>query len=382
MTDGAGTAKRRADLRAFWVQVHLWLGLTLGVAGAFLGLSGSVLVYDREVDALLNPSRYATTGADAPLAFADYMARAAQAVPGRARPSALRMPDGAAGPIVVFARADAGAFQRVYVDPPSGRVLDVSAGTDLVNWLHGLHESLHLRDYGGRSIVGAIGIAMLVSALTGIYHWWPLRGLDGTAFGFRAGLAMSRNLHYTFGFYGSILLAMLSFTGIYLAYPDAGRASVAAFGSVSPSPRGVQASESSGRPIGVDAAVAVARRQYPDAAVTAIGMPTGPRGAYRVSLREHGDSGARPSAVVFVDPTTSAIVQHAGMATLTHGDAFLAAQRTLHEGHWWGPAGRALTCAAGCLPALLVVTGSIIWLRSRKRRNVAPIAAATAASND
>ncbi len=86
------------------------------------------------------------------------------------------------------------------------RVLDVSAGSDLVNWLHAFHESLQLRDYGGRSIVGAIGIAMLISALTGLYLWWPLRGLDRAAFGFRAGFAASRNLHYTFGFYGSIML--------------------------------------------------------------------------------------------------------------------------------------------------------------------------------
>ena len=67
------------------------------------------------------------------------------------------------------------------------------------------------------------------------------------------------------------------------------------------------------------------------------------------------------------------------MATLTRGDRFLAAQRTLHEGHWWGPVGRVLTCIAGCLPALLAVTGSIIWLRSRQRRNVTSAATATAA---
>jgi uncharacterized iron-regulated membrane protein len=155
------------------------------------------------------------------------------------------MPDTDDGPIG-FLRGQTQALQRVYIDPPSGRVLDVSAGSDLVNWLHAFHESLQLRDYGGRSIVGAIGIAMLLSSVTGIYLWRPIRGLSRAAFGFRAGFARSRNLHYTFGFYGSIMLAMLSFTGTYLAYPDAGRASVAAFGSVAPSPRSAQASASSG----------------------------------------------------------------------------------------------------------------------------------------
>jgi PKHD-type hydroxylase len=67
-----------------------------------LGLSGSILVYDREIDALLNPARYATTGVDAPLAFADYMDRAARARGDRRASAAdARLDD---GPIVVFAR--------------------------------------------------------------------------------------------------------------------------------------------------------------------------------------------------------------------------------------------------------------------------------------
>ena len=41
---------KRPALRRAWVQIHLWLGLTLGVVGALLGLSGSILVYDHELD--------------------------------------------------------------------------------------------------------------------------------------------------------------------------------------------------------------------------------------------------------------------------------------------------------------------------------------------
>ena len=43
------TKSKRVTLRGIWVQVHLWLGLTLGVVGALVGLSGSVLAYDHEI---------------------------------------------------------------------------------------------------------------------------------------------------------------------------------------------------------------------------------------------------------------------------------------------------------------------------------------------
>ena len=47
--------------RDAWVQVHLWLGITLGVVGVLVGITGSILVFDTEIDGLLNPQRYAVS---------------------------------------------------------------------------------------------------------------------------------------------------------------------------------------------------------------------------------------------------------------------------------------------------------------------------------
>jgi uncharacterized iron-regulated membrane protein len=117
-------AKNHIALRGAWVQIHFWLGLTLGVIGALLGLSGSILVYDHEVDAWLNPSRYAISGPQVALPLSDYAQRTEQTLANGARATNLRLPDLEGGPIVVFVRArdDAGGLQRVYVDPPTGRV--------------------------------------------------------------------------------------------------------------------------------------------------------------------------------------------------------------------------------------------------------------------
>ena len=367
-------AARRVRWRHAWVLIHLWLGLTLGVAGALVGVTGSVLVFDRALDGALNPQRYATSGREVLLSYVDYASRGARAVGEGARTVNLRLPQAEATPVVVFVRAkgEMAVLRRVYLDPPTGRVLDAPASGGLVAWAHDFHESLALREYSGRDIVGCVGIAMLVSALSGIYLWWPRRRLRGRDFGFRRGPVTSRNLHLTLGLYGSLVLAMLSFTGIFLAFPDGGRAAVGALTPVSPSSRGMQAPESQGRPLTPDDAAAVARAQLPDAVVTGVGMPAGPRGVYRVALREPGDDGERGGAAIFVDPRAGAVLRGIDRTTQTSGDIFLAYQRPLHEGDVLGFAGRVVVCGVGLLPAVFVVTGTMMWLSSRRKRATPP----------
>jgi uncharacterized iron-regulated membrane protein len=363
-------------MKRLWIQIHLWLGLTLGTLGIFIGITGSILVYERTIDARLNPQRYAVSGPQAALPYGEYAKRAAQALEGRARPLNVRMPEAEGMPVVVFARegrggaagGSAGGVTRLYLDPPTGRVLDISPGGGFIGWVRGFHESLALREYMGREIVGLVGFAMLISSLSGFYLWWPARGRFREALGARPGLRLSRNLHYLFGCYGAIVLAMLSFTGIWLAYPDAGRTVASAFSTVAP--RNVQAPEAAegGKPIALEEAIRIAQALYPEAPVAGFGLPAGPRGVYRVNLKTGGSTAPVNNAAVFIDPHGGAVLRNAGPATRSGGENFLATQRLLHAGEVFGPLGRVLMVVAGLLPPLFVATGAMMWLRKRRAR--------------
>lgn len=362
---------QRLRLRAAWRQVHLWLGLTLGLVGALLGLSGSLLVYDDAIDGWLHPARHAISGRSAGLTMPQYAQRATEAVGAGARATGVRMPDLAPGPVVVFVRAQGSSgFRRVYLDPPDGAVLDVASGTDFLGWLHGFHGSLALRDFYGREIVGAVGVAMLVSTLTGLYLWWPRGRWQRAIFGFRKGFPLHRNLHYTFGIWGLVLLGLLSFTGVVIAFPEASRTVVAGFGEVSRSPRTLQASGQPGQRLDAGAVVRIAQDSMPHATPIGLGFPQGPTGVYRVTLRESGDTASRSGTAVFVDPVTGDILHRNERATRTGGDVFLLWQRRLHEGHWLGGVGALVTFVGGLLLPLLMASGALMWLRGRRRRTV------------
>jgi uncharacterized iron-regulated membrane protein len=145
---GGGGAKRR--FRGAFLQVHLWLGLTLGVIGALLGISGCILVYDHEIDAWLHPARYAVSGSGSAFKLADYARIAEKEVGSPSRAGMIRLPDREIGPAIVFVRTE-GGFQRVYIDPSDGDVLDRAGNRDLVPWMHNFHESLMLASTGAAS---------------------------------------------------------------------------------------------------------------------------------------------------------------------------------------------------------------------------------------
>jgi uncharacterized iron-regulated membrane protein len=407
VVDEVRKPSRVPGLRGAWLAIHRWLGLTLGLVGALLGITGSLLVFDGEIDARLNPQRRVAGGSSVQRPMTEYIGAAVHVVDHGLRPVALQLPSNRGGVVTVVMRGSGGAApSRVYLDPPTARVLDVSQGGGFVEWLHRLHGSLMLRDLWGRELVGVAGLAMLFSALSGIYLWWPGRAMAVQALRFRRRATMSRNLHHVAGFYISMVLAVIAFTGVYLAFPNAMREAVELFSPVTLALRGAppplpavssvrgkygaaddsaieasgaharegaagfRATEADGAraadaPIGPDRAVEIALTQVPGAVIAGIRLPAGADGVYRVTIREARDPHTLRggNALLLIDARSGEVRRRVDASTRTGGDTFLSWQAPLHTGEAFGLAGRAVVAIAGLAPSLLFVTGSVMWLR-------------------
>ena len=352
----------RAGMRKLWFQVHKWIGLLLVLLLIPLSVTGSALVWHDWLDEAINPARHAVSGKPAALAPSDYVAAARSLLPGDQRISQLRIED--AGPVTVTATTAApGPPQRTtaWLDPADARVLDVAGGNDgLVRWLHRFHGSLMVPGVG-RQIVGWLGVAMLLSCLTGLWLWWPTMGRWTRGLRWSRARDFETNLHHQTGFWVAVPLAMLSFTGVWISFPQF-FATLSGSGQEASAMARERSQRMRARPLeepqlSPNAAVAAASGAAAGK-LTSLAWPTDASPSWRVGLARPGGG----TAEILVDDRSG----QAEAASRGNGRSGVARlMRQLHDGGGMGAAWQTVIFIGGLLPAVLGVTGAIMWLRTR-----------------
>jgi uncharacterized iron-regulated membrane protein len=368
------TDTRAAALRRLWLTVHLWIGLGLALLLIPISMSGALLVLRDPIEALINPQRYAVSGADLPLPPSAYLAMAAKAVagdPADLRPSMLRYPE-QGRPVQVTTRAQRRGdgppkLVTVYLDPPTAKVLDVvDFRASLFSFLHVFHENLTLGQYNGRQIVGWVGVGMLTLSLTGLWLWWPrggnvLRGLRWTR-----SPRFTMNLHHLIGFWISLPLAVISATGIYLGFPQTARTAMSSVAPMSAPARGIFAGETAQQSVlSADRAIEIARQAEPGATPSLLLLPQQQHGEHKLSWRLQMTRDSGETVTLTIDDQNG---QAAPAVTMRSGDRAASWIRWIHEGSHTGPAWAGLVFLTGVCPTIFALTGLIMWLRKRADR--------------
>ena len=112
---------RSVTARPALLWLHRWTGLVLGLVLAVIGATGSILAYQREIDAALNPALFRPSGpADPGLTYAAIL-RLAEAA---GRPVGTIRPPDAVWPVwVVSPPRGAPGATTAYLDPATGDLL-------------------------------------------------------------------------------------------------------------------------------------------------------------------------------------------------------------------------------------------------------------------
>lgn len=361
---------RRGVLKRFWRNIHLWLGIALFILLVPVALSGAILVYHDDIDEFLRtPSGSVASTQPDDLALAVTNARTAAGA--GFQPVNIRMPDDARTPLGILLRGQARKqgerppFLIAHIDRKDSSVLSVvDFRSTFFGFMHVFHENLTIPFYYGRDIVGWTGVAMLILALTGLYLWWPRKGQWGRAFAWRRSPATSSNLHYLTGFWICFPLALISLTGIYLAWPQQGRSVLSSVAPMTPQPprgAGPGGGPLIDTPSRTPSDIHALATAHAGGKVELIGFPNMQGGMWRVRLNIDGRA----------EPVTLTINDRSGEIKAIEplaGDRVAFWIRWLHEGSHAGEVWRFIVFLSGIMPAMLGVTGILIWLRQRRQR--------------
>ena len=359
-------------------QLHLWLGLSLAGLLVLLGLTGTVLVFYPELDALLHPE-IGVEGEQAP-DWDRALATLRAEYPDKAGPWRLEVTGaGGAIPARYYAPPERAGYafrpMMVWLSPDGTRVLRRDYwGEYAMTFIYDLHYRLLLGETGGK-LVGWSGLGLLALLLSGLWAWWP-RGWSrqswGKALRFKRGAAPSRALrdwHKLTGLGGLLFLLLLTLTGVMLALPKESDTALGALGlAVTPLPT-VEAEHSDAPQIAPSQAIAAALSRLPHARIAWIEAPALAGGYYRLRMQVPADPSFRfPHSFVWVDAASARVLAVDNAAEAGGGNAINNWTHALHDGSAGGLAGRIVAALCGLVPLALFITG---WLRWRVRRKAA-----------
>ncbi len=369
----------RAWCRVYLHWLHQRLGLWVGVLFVLLGVTGSLLTFYPEIDALLNPSLKPSSERVSEISVQKVYEVLRRDYPDRTGSWRIELPMASGDYIAARYYKPAETAHKkfsplmVTIDPVTYVVTSSRFWGDYpVTWIYDLHYTL-LSDEFGHNAVGMIGILMLISILVGYWLWMPKWSRIGRSMKpvIRSQkIKMVYDLHMISGLYGGVLLGVIAITGVLLAYPNASKSlASSAFEFEKPMPTSRNLQIAGQVEANLDLLIAKSRRVFQGSEVRWI--ETSGEDGREVTLRLfNGNEPSRrfPQTYLKLHPVTAEVLHQRNFHQLPGGDKLWAWIHPLHNGEAFGVFGRVVATMLGLVPISLMLSGFIRYLHKRKAR--------------
>lgn len=211
-------------------NVHLILSIVFSIPLLIMGVTGAILSYQHELEALINAGskKVEKTGE---MQSVEKILQSFSEQTGVKQPVRLVVPKSDDEAFVVYAsRRDA-----YLVDPYTAQIIGKDRGTGFVRVVMSLHRNLGLALSGnktageiGKQIVGASAVAMILLVISGVWLYFPRlkrKFIEAIRPNFKLKkYALFYNLHTSLGSLSAVIYLLICLTGLnwsYSRYNDA-----------------------------------------------------------------------------------------------------------------------------------------------------------------
>ncbi|MDR6998938.1 PepSY-associated TM helix domain-containing protein [Neobacillus niacini] len=354
-------------------KIHLWLSMVVGIFIVLIGLTGSLLVFEPELNHLLHPNLYKVTEGEK-VTYQQVLNTVSSSFP-KGEINRIYTPDGPdARGVYVFQLKEGPKRETVYVDSGTGKINGTLGDKAFLNTIHTFHQSLLLENFKGEEIVGIIGFLFFFITLSGIYLWWP--GIKKWKNGFK--MRHSKNpyvkqydLHKVIGGAAIPFLLIVSLTGALFAFDETifgwfgGHAKVEL-----PKEDLISKPLPTGK-LPLDQLLRIAEKEVPEGVITQVRVPE-KKGhgmseeALEIRLSRSYDPGYG-NIRVWVDSFSGKIAGKLD-PKINSGLLYQIWHLPLHTGSFGGIVTKILYAAGGLTPLILMFTGTYMWIYKKKKR--------------
>lgn len=352
-------------MRRFWLKLHRWLALALGLLLIVVALLGSSLVVLKPLDRWLNAKLFSVPAGPAALDLLERSRRQLQAEFGPEASFVLRPPREAGESLRATVRGKAWEG-FVYFDPRNARELGRRGEREgLFNFVFELHSSLLMKETG-KPLLAVLALAYSVLLIGGLVLWWPKRWKQAFALALDRGLLRGLfDLHRTGGAVLGLLIAVPVASGAYMAWKPLSQAVTSMAGQAPLAPPKVKVGDATQSPTPLDSMVATARAHFGGAPVGYIALPAGAAKPVRVRLMLADDPHPNGLTSVWMHPLTGAVLRADRWSELDLGARANSVLYPLHTGELGGFALETLNVLLGLALAAMGITGLLLWWLKR-----------------
>jgi uncharacterized iron-regulated membrane protein len=399
-------------LKIFFRNIHLYLSLAAGVIIMLSCITGTVLVFEKEINQALHPERYFVEQKGNRLPLAKLVAKAKQQMPkgklisvlvydnpARSVEAGIVLPEkkekkeeakpasqkekikeaGKPGEKDKKPKEAKRANATIYLNPYTGQLLGQFSKKDsFLYTVEMLHRFL-LGSNGsiGNRITGISTLLFLFILITGVVLWWPktkniLRQRlkikwDGT------GKRLTHDLHVVFGFYTSIFLIVIVLTGLVMSFDWANDAlyAITASKKVEQPEPPQSAYKPEIKPLSIDAALRGSTGLLRTAEYYNVRFPADSAAAYNISVLTKG-SPENTSDTYYIDQYNGKQLGAVLYADKNLGQRVRALVKPVHTGAVYGLPTKIISFIVCLLACIFPVTGVMMWLNRIKKKGKKP----------
>lgn len=351
----------------WWGKWHLYLGLIAGLIVSVVGITGSILVFQDEIDQKMNPELFTVQANGTYKDYGEILPLVKKLYPELGAES-IMINKGSEHPTYRILKD--GYKTEVFINPYTGEVLDSRPRFGrFLGSVMDIHRSLMIPGVG-RYIVGAASLILLILSITGIRLWLPkkIKQIKSSlTVKFSSSFTQqNRSWHNILGVFTFPVVSMLSLSGCVFVLNILILPLMFMFAGSSPQilmnifgAKSNYSVEAQSLPLAniLDSFQEV----EPNATVTAIIFPKDSTGAYLINAQSPSKMAGGRKVLSTVDQYSGKILfnSETDLPNVVH--AYLSWIQPIHYGSFGGIITRISALIGGLIPLILTITGFFIW---------------------